>query len=65
MKEYDLRAVDKITRYVNYFEEKCKSEKKPEKVKIFVNFFEKILGSVSKKSESRVEARPKHRLVFL
>ena len=33
-------------------------------MKIFINFFEKILGSVSKKSESRVGARPKRRLVF-
>lgn len=33
-------------------------------MKIFINFFEKILGSVSKKSELRVGARPKRRLVF-
>lgn len=33
-------------------------------MKIFINFFEKILGSVSKKSESRVGARPDSWLVF-
>ena len=64
MKEYSLREVYKITRYVNYFEEKTDKWEKSGRVKIFINFFEKILGSVSKKSESRVGARPKRWLVL-
>lgn len=40
------------------------NREKAGKVKIFVIFCGKFLGSVSKKSESRVGARPKRRLVF-